>query len=160
MLTSGVSAFGLLAEGSGSRITFDAGTVTTTGAQGHGAVLHGASILSATDSTISASGAGAYGLLMSSDSGVQQATLNGGALNSVAGNAIGVDGGTANITLTGTSVTGAGDWLRVAHSGTLLLRAPSFRLFDPSVDPDWATPPAFTSAPLAADRLRWPTCAP
>lgn len=150
VLTSGVSAFGLLAEGSGSRITFDAGTVTTTGAQGHGAVLHGASILSATDSTISASGAGAYGLLMSSDSGVQQATLNGGALNSAAGNAIGVDGGTANITLTGTSVTGAGDWLRVAHSGTLLLRAPSFRLFDPSVDPDWATPPAFTSAPLAA----------
>lgn len=148
--TSGTGGFGLLAEGAASRITFDAGTVRTTGALGHGAVLHGASTLSATGSTIAASGAGAYGLLLASDTGTQQATFSGGTLSSAAGNAIGVDGGTANVTLTGTSVTGAGDWLRVAPSGSLLTRTPTSRALDPSIDPTWATPPAFTSAPLAA----------
>lgn len=144
--TTGPGGFGILAQGAGSSVTFDNGSVQTQGARGHGVVVAGTSSFAATNSTVTANGPQAIGLLLASDSGTQSATVNGGSIASAMGTAIGADGGTANIQLTGTTVTGATNWLQVASSGTLLNSGSRMlRGVDPSLAPDAGNPAGVSS---------------
>lgn len=144
---TGPGGFGILAQGAGSNITFDNGSVQTQGTQAHGVVVAGRSSFAATDSTVTVNGPQAIGLLLASDTGTQSATLNGGSITSATGSAIGADGGTANIQLTGATVTGATNWLQVASAGTLLSsRSRVLHGVDPSLALDAGNPAAVSSA--------------
>ncbi|MNV21393.1 Outer membrane protein IcsA autotransporter precursor [compost metagenome] len=108
--------------------------------------MAGTSSFAATNSTVAANGPQAIGLLLTSDTGTQSATMNGGSITSAMGTAVGADGGTANIQLTGTTVTGATNWLQVASSGTLLSsRSRTLHGVDPSLAPDAGNPPGVSS---------------
>ncbi|MFP3700529.1 hypothetical protein SB758_34210, partial [Burkholderia sp. SIMBA_013] len=77
--------------------------------------------LTANNATLLASGPTAVGLGLNSDAGITAtATLTGGPLTSAQSDAIAVNGGAAQVTLTGTQVTGAPRWLRVIGGPTLV----------------------------------------
>ncbi|WP_313379632.1 autotransporter family protein [Achromobacter insolitus] len=141
IVTTGQGGFGILAQGAASSVVFDDGSVRTSGAQAHGVVVAGTSNFAATGSTIGVNGAQSIGLLLTSDTGTQGATINGGNITSAAGTAIGADGGVANIELNGTTVQGATNWLQVASSGSLLSsRTRALRGIDPSLAPEAGNP--------------------
>lgn len=143
--TTGAGSFGILADGDGTHISYDNGTVSTSGQGAHGVVLTENSVFDAQNSTIAASGAAASGLLLlGATAGSQRADIVGGSITSSQASAIGVDGGSATINLTGAQVSGATNWLYVTPGGVqstwggLPVAAP-----DPTLDPD-IPPPTLT----------------
>lgn len=148
--TTGADAFGLLADGDGTHISYDNGTVSTSGQGAHGVVLAGSPIFDARNTTIIASGGASAGLLLLGEApGSQRADIIGGSIASSQATAIGVDGGTATINLTDTQVSGATNWLYVTPGnvqsawGGLALA-----VLDPTLDP--AIPPPLLTRPVRA----------
>ncbi|MGJ7562234.1 autotransporter outer membrane beta-barrel domain-containing protein [Variovorax sp. GB1R11] len=111
--THGANAHGLYARGSMASITVNDATVTTSG-QGASAARVLDATLTATNANLQANGADAVGLGLSSGAGLTaRASLTGGILRSAQSDAIALNGGAAQVSLTGTEVTGAPNWLRV-----------------------------------------------
>ncbi|CAB3866962.1 hypothetical protein LMG3412_02551 [Achromobacter deleyi] len=117
--TQGANSHGLYARGALATLSVDGTSVTTSGQGAFAArVINGT--LNASNATLQASGVDGTGLGLSSDAGVTAtATLTGGTLTSAQSDAIAVNGGTAQVTLTGTQVTGAPRWLHVIGTSTL-----------------------------------------
>ncbi len=115
--TSGAAAFGLFA--STGTIIASGVLVETTGTGAHALVVENLGQITASDVVASASGADANALTLTGNS--TSAFLR-GSLTSASGPAINVAGGLANVSLTGTSVTGP-DWLNVAPTATVDLTA-------------------------------------
>lgn len=118
--TQGTNSHGLYARGARAAISVDGTSVSTSGQGAFAArVINGA--LTANNATLLASGPTAVGLGLNSDAGITAtATLTGGTLTSAQSDAIAVNGGAAQVTLTGTQVTGAPRWLRVIGGPTLV----------------------------------------
>ena len=117
--TEGNGSYGLYARGAGARIDIDGTSVTTTGPSAIAARVNNGT-LNATNATVQAMGTDAAGLVLSSDTGfTATATWNGGTLSSAQSDAIAVSGGTAQVALNGTTVTGAPNWLHVLGTTTL-----------------------------------------
>ena len=114
--TAGVAGngYGLFVRGALARTTADGVQVSTAGQDASAArIIDGT--LTATNLTLRANGAGAPALSMSGGVGqTAQATFQGGLLTSAQSDAIVVDNGAARVGLTGATVTGSPNWLRVA----------------------------------------------
>lgn len=109
----------VVGSGSGTQINLNAGnTITTNGANGHGlAVLNGATLngLTASGTTITTQGSGANALYLAGPATANSVNLNNVSLSSAQASAINIASGSANIELSGGSVTaGTRPWLNVA----------------------------------------------
>lgn len=112
--TQGASAHGALARDTGSLISLAQTPVTVTGSQAHGAVAQNGGRIVGDGAVIRVSGGAGMGLFALGDPGpAAEIELARSSVASTAGPAIGV-AGLANITLTDTTVSGNGNWLRVA----------------------------------------------
>ena len=118
--TQGISSngFGLYVHGAQAGITAAGTQVTTTGQDASaGQVIDGT--LAGTNLSMQASGVGAAALAMSAAAGqTARATFQGGVLSSAQSDGIAVTSGEAQVGLTGTSVSGSPNWLRVAGGVT------------------------------------------
>jgi len=118
--TQGDNVPGLYVRGALASISADRTQVITAG-QGSAAVRVIDGTLTTNGATLQTNGNDAVSLAMSANSGqVARATLNGGVLQSAKSNAIAVSSGVAQVSLTGTTVTGATNWLHVVGSPTVV----------------------------------------
>ncbi|MGG2424962.1 autotransporter outer membrane beta-barrel domain-containing protein, partial [Ralstonia pseudosolanacearum] len=129
--TQGQSSHGLYVYNNLAQMTLDGTSVTTNGQAAFGARISNGT-LNATNSNIVANGASAFGIGITSNPGVT-ATINltGGSVRSAQSDAIAVNGGSANISLNGTTVTGNPNWLRTIGA--------TVRAADPLAPPDSVT---------------------
>jgi autotransporter family porin len=117
--TQGSSAYGLYVRGALASITANGTSVTTSG-QGAAVARVIDGTLTTTNATLQANGSEAAGLALSSDTGqTARASLSGGTLRSAQSDAIALKAGAAQVSLTGTEVTGAPYWLHVSGGATV-----------------------------------------
>ena len=151
VLTEGIGARGLHARDIGSSVNIIGTSVTTMGADAHGALAESGGVITGQNSTLRANGGNASALLVAGDVGrVSSATFTGSTLTSASGPAIAV-AGLGNISLTNSSVSAPDQWLRVGTINNFAaLAAPEVSL--PGVtSPDGDPPigPFVPPAPLA-----------
>lgn len=118
VLTQGAASHGVLARDAQgavrSSVTLNQTSVRTSGAAAHGAVAQAGGLITGNNSTISASGPDASALYaMGAPSFVSNANFTGSTLSNTSGATVAI-GGVADISLTSTTVSGSGQWLRVA----------------------------------------------
>ncbi|WP_338580891.1 autotransporter outer membrane beta-barrel domain-containing protein [Pseudomonas sp. MAG733B] len=118
VLTQGVASHGVMARdaqgGLRSSMTVNQTSVTTSGAVAHGAVAQAGGLVTGNNSTITASGADASALYAMGAAGfVSNANFSNSALSNASGATVAI-GGVADVSLTNTTVSGSGQWLRVA----------------------------------------------
>ena len=114
--TTGDSATGFISEGPGSAITASNVVVKTSSPFASGIVVRSGATVTVMDSTLTMTGPNARALHMigPSDGLTQQtAKFTNSALSSAGASAINIEGGTANVSLTMSSVIGNGLWLDV-----------------------------------------------
>lgn len=153
VLTQGVGAHGAFSRDNPTSVTINQSSIQANGATAHGAVAVIGGRIVGTDSTVVASGANSMALYALGVPGaVSTADFTRSTLNNSSGPIIGV-AGDANVTLTDSTATGAGEWLRV---GTLndfpLLAAAHPPLTGPEDFPDELTGdlPPLQSPPITA----------
>lgn len=136
--TQGSGSHGLYVRGALALGEVNGTTVTTSGQGAFAArVINGT--LNTGNATIQANGVNAVGLGVSSDTGLPaKVTMTGGSLSSAQSDAIAVSSGSAQVTLNGTTVSGAPNWLHTM--GTTSLSA------FPLPAPDTVTPVVNASA--------------
>jgi outer membrane autotransporter protein len=149
VFTEGADSNGLHARDNGSSVNITDTTVLSTGANAHGSLANSGGLITGLNATVRATGANASALYVAGASGfVSVANFTGSTLTNVSGPTIAV-GGVGNVSLTSSTVSGSGQWLRVA---TIADFSP---LQTPDAGPAGVTdpeglevPPVFT--PLAA----------
>lgn len=116
--TQGSNAQGLYVRGALASVTANATQVSTAGQDASAArVIDGT--LTTTGATLKANGSDAVGLSLSANTGqTARVAMNAGVLQSTQSDAIAVTSGAAQVSLTGTTVTGATNWLHVMGSPT------------------------------------------
>lgn len=116
VLTEGAGAHGALSRDNPTSVTLNQSTVQSTGANAHGAVALIGGRISGTDAKVIASGSDSMALYTLGIPGaVSTADFTRSTLSNSSGPIIGV-AGDGNITLTGTTASGASEWLRVGTS--------------------------------------------
>ncbi|MGM4905911.1 beta strand repeat-containing protein [Tardiphaga sp. 866_E4_N2_1] len=142
VLTEGLGSNGLHARDLGSSVNISATSVLTTGNVGNGGVAEGGGLLTGINSAVRATGANAMGLYVAGAPGqVSNANFTGSSITNIDGPTIGV-GGNGNVSLTNSSVSGSGQWLRV---GTIANFSP---LSAPDSGPPGITDPEGTEIPI------------
>ncbi len=126
VVTEGVGSMGMHARDNGSSVNITNTSIRTTGATAHGALANSGGLITAANSTTSASGADAYALYVAGATGfVSRAIFNSSSLTNVSGPTVAV-GGVGQVTLTNSVVSGSSQWLRVgATTDFIPLAAPT-----------------------------------
>lgn len=112
--TEGTAAHGLFARDNGSSVNVTNTDVRAVGATAHGSVAEAGGLITGLNSSVRATGSNSAALYVAGAPGfVSSANFTGSTLTNVSGPTIEV-GGVGNVTLTNTTVSGSGEWLRVA----------------------------------------------
>jgi outer membrane autotransporter protein len=156
--TEGVAAHGALARSHPSSVTLIDTTLATAGPQAHGAVAETGGRITGTRATITPTGSMSSALFAVGDAtGVSIASFTDSTLANSSGATIGI-AGPADVSLTGTGVSGSGLWL---HVGTIddfpVLSSPEPPLTMPSFDLD---NPEATLAPVSVPNVAAPVITP
>lgn len=128
--TTGTDAFGIYDYGPLSSIVATDSTIQTTGSGAHGVVVQNGAVAAGVGTTVDVSASDALGLLLIGDTSTQNASFSNGSITSP-WTAIGISGGTGNLTLDNMTVNGSLYWLAVTDSsGLALLPSQTFDLQD------------------------------
>ncbi len=159
IITEGTNAHGAYSQDNPTTVIMNGTSVRTSGVSAHGSVAVFGGHIVGFDSQVSASGAAATALFVAGEPGhVSNAEYTGSTLSNVSGPTIGV-AGSGNVSLSGSSAGGSGQWLLVGTVGdfpVLLGEAPISGSQDPDVievPPVLTAPPPLTVTPGLANVL-------
>lgn len=154
--TTGTDAFGIYDIGPQSSIVANDSAIVTSGSGAHGVVVYDGAEVTGSGTTIDANASDAIGLLLVGDTSTQTASFSSGSIASP-WTAIGISGGTGNLTLDDMTVNGSLYWLAVTDaSGLTLLDAETFDLQD--LD-EFGNPVVRGSVPVAVPTAGTPAVA-
>lgn len=143
--TTGNGAHGLMAFSSNSSVTIDsASSVSVSGQNAHGAVAWNGGVITGNSVSVSAQGSGGMAAFVNGDAAASSMSFAASTLSSTGGPGIGVAGNGA-MTLTGTTVTGNGLWLRVGSVDDFTQLA----VIPPDPPEDTTPQPEAVASPLA-----------
>ncbi|WP_181184484.1 autotransporter outer membrane beta-barrel domain-containing protein [Cupriavidus pinatubonensis] len=112
VVTEGAAAHGMLALGEQSLVTLNGATVTAGGINAHGGIAQDGGIITGTNAAVTANGANAAALFVAGELSPSSAGFTSSTLRNTSGPTIAV-GGNGTISLSGSTVSGSGEWLRV-----------------------------------------------
>ncbi|RAS03500.1 autotransporter outer membrane beta-barrel domain-containing protein [Cupriavidus alkaliphilus] len=139
--TLGTAAHGALARFGPSSVSIDGGSVAVSGANAHGTVAEAGGRISGAGTSVIANGVGGSALFAIGEAASpSSASFGNSTLSNVDGPTIGV-AGAADIALTGTTVQGSGQWLKVGAATDFL------PLTNPGAEPPGTVDPVEPAEP-------------